>query len=123
MGVLLICKSFIIHKWLGNATNKADRSLAGGYEEEDNQYGTSDNLLAKFYKEEVNLFGGFAPEFISQNSPTMSIKLFEGSRNKYEYEINQSNKLIGYKVLINKNGNWQDYKKIKILYYEYFFLL
>ena len=101
----------------GNATNKTDRSLAGGYEEEDYQYGTSENLLAKFYKEELNLFGGFAPEFISQNSPTTSIKLFEGSRYKYESEVNQSNKLIGFKILINKGGTWQDYSQIKISYY------
>ena len=33
----------------GNATNKTERSLSGGYEEEDYQYGTSENLLAKFY--------------------------------------------------------------------------
>ncbi len=102
----------------GNATNKTDRSLAGGYEEEDYQYGTSENLLAKFYKEELNLFGGYTPEFISQNSPATSIKLFEGSRYKYESEVNQSNKLIAYKILINKDGNWQDYSQIKILYYE-----
>lgn len=102
----------------GNATNKTDRGLASGYEEEDYQYGTSENLLAKFYKEELNLFGGFTPEFISQNSPATSIKLFEGSRYKYESEVNQSNKLIGYKILINKDGNWQDYKQIKISYYE-----
>lgn len=102
----------------GNATNKTDRSLAGGYEEEDYQYGTSENLLAKFYKEELNIFGGFTPEFISQNSPATSIKLFEGSRYKYESEVNQSNKLIGYKILINKGGSWQDFKQIKISYYE-----
>jgi len=102
----------------GNATNKTNRSLAGGYEEEDYQYGTSENLLAKFHKEELNLFGGFAPEFISQNSPATSIKLFEGSRYKYESEVNQSNKLMAYKILINKGGNWQDYSQIKISYYE-----
>lgn len=102
----------------GNATNKTDRSLAGGYEEEDYQYGTSENLLAKFYKDELSLFGGFTPEFISQNSPATSIKLFEGSRYKYESEVNQSNKLIGYKILINKGGVWQDYSQIKISYYE-----
>ena len=102
----------------GNATNKTERSLSGGYEEEDYQYGTSENLLAKFYKEELNLFGGYTPEFISQNSPATSIKLFEGSRYKYESELNQSNKLIAYKILINKDGNWQDYSQIKISYYE-----
>ena len=102
----------------GNATNKTDRSLAGGYEEEDYQYGTSENLLAKFYKEELNLFGGFAPAFISQNSPATSIKLFEGSRYKYESEVNQFNKLIAYKILISKDGTWQDYSQIKISYYE-----
>jgi hypothetical protein len=102
----------------GNATNKTERSLSGGYEEEDYQYGTSENLLAKFYKEELNLFGGYTPEFISQNSPATSIKLFEGSRYKYESEVNQSNKLIAYKILINKGGTWQDYSQIKISYYE-----
>jgi hypothetical protein len=102
----------------GNVTNKTDRSLLGGYEEEDYQYGTSENQLAKFYKEELNLFGGFTPELISQNSPSTSIKLFEGSRYKYESEVNQSNKLTGYKILINKGGTWQDYSQIKISYYE-----
>jgi hypothetical protein len=102
----------------GNINNKTDRSLAGGYEEEDFQYGTSENLLAKFYKEELNLFGGYTPEFISQNSPATSIKLFEGSRYKYESEVNQSNKLIGFKILINKGGVWQDYSRTKISYYE-----
>lgn len=109
----------IQYKWKqGNVTNKTDRSLASGYEEEDYQYGTSENLLAKFYKEELNLFGGYTPEFISQNSPATSIKLFEGSRYKYESEVNQSNKLIAYKILINKDGTWQDYSQIKISYYE-----
>ena len=98
----------------GNVTNKTDRSLLGGYEEEDYQYGTSENQLAKFYKEELNLFGGFTPELISQNSPSTNIKLFEGSSYKYESEVNQSNKLTGYKILINKGGTWQDYSQIKI---------
>ena len=102
----------------GNATNKTDRSLAGGYEEEDYQYSTSENLLAKFYKDELNIFGGYTPEFISQNSPATSTKLFEGSRYKYESEVNQANKLIGFKILINKGGVWQDYSQIKVLYYE-----
>lgn len=102
----------------GNATNKTERSLSGGYEEEDYQYSTNENLLAKFYKEELNLFGGYTPEFISQNSPATSIKLFEGSRYKYESELNRSNKLIAYKIFINKDGTWQDYKQIRISYYE-----
>ncbi len=102
----------------GNATNKTDRSLAGGYEEEDYQYSTGENTLAKFYKEELNIFGGNSPEFISQNSPATSVKLFEGSRYKYESEVSQANKLIGFKTLINKGGAWQAYSQIKVLYYE-----
>lgn len=102
----------------GNAITKTDRSLTGGYEEEDYQYGTSENLLAKFFKEELNLVGGYTPEFISQNAPVTSIKLFEGSRYKYESEVNQSNKLIGFKILIDKGGVWQNYSQLRISYYE-----
>ena len=102
----------------GNATNKTDRSLAGGYEEEDYQYGTSENLLAKFYKEELKLLGGYTPEFISQKAPTSSNRLFDGLRFKYESEVNQANKLISFKVLVNKNGIWENYIQTKILYHE-----
>ncbi len=53
-----------------------------------------------YYLNELNLFGGFAPEFISQNSPATCYK--------DESEVNQSNKLIGYEILINKDCTWQE---------------
>ena len=101
----------------GNISNKTDRSLAGGYEEEDFQYNNGENLLAKFYKEELKLVS-YLPEIISQNLPASSVRLFEGSRFKYEYEYNQDNKIVGYKTLINNGGTWQTYKQVKITYYE-----
>jgi hypothetical protein len=87
----------------GNVINKTDRSLAGGYEEEDFQYNTGENILAKFYKEELKL-DSYLPEIISQHLPASSVKLFEGSRFKYEYEYNQENKIVGYQTFINKGG-------------------
>lgn len=101
----------------GNIVNRTDRSISGGYEEEDFQYNTGENLLAKFYREELKI-NNLVLEIISQNLPTSSVRLFEGSRFKYEYEYNQSNQIIGYKTLINKGGTWQTYKYFKITYYE-----
>jgi hypothetical protein len=101
----------------GNISNKTDRSLAGGYEEEDFQYNSGENLLAKFYKEELKLVS-YLPEIISQNLPASSVRLFEGSRFKYEYAYNQENKIVGYKTLINMGGTWQTHKQVKIMYYE-----
>lgn len=101
----------------GNITNITDRSLMGGYEEIDLQYNVGENLLAKFYKEELKL-NAFSPEILSQNLPASSIKLFEGSKYKYEYEYNKENKIVGYKVLVNKGGLWQTFSALKISYYE-----
>ncbi|WP_435353248.1 hypothetical protein [Emticicia sp. SJ17W-69] len=101
----------------GNIVNRADRSLSGGYEEEDFQYNAGENVLAKFYKEELKI-NNLSLEIISQNLPASSVRLFEGSRFKYEYEYNQSNMIIGYKILISKSGIWQTYKQFKITYYE-----
>jgi hypothetical protein len=102
----------------GNVSNKTERSLAVGYEEEDYQYGTTENVLAKFYKEELKIDVGSKPEMISKNALTSSVRLFEGSRFKYEYDYNQSNQLIAYKILLNKNGTFQNYSEMKIIYHE-----
>jgi hypothetical protein len=101
----------------GNVTGITDRSLMCGYEEIDLQYNTGENLLAKFYKEELKL-NAFSPEILSQNLPASSVKLFEGSKYKYEYEYNKENKIVGYKTLVNKGGVWQTFSAMQVFYYE-----
>jgi hypothetical protein len=100
-----------------NVSSLIDRSLAGGYEEIDFQYNTGENFLAKYYKEELKI-NIIKPETISQNMLASSVKLFEGSRYKYEYEYGSENKMLGYKILVNSSGTWKTYSQVRFVYHE-----
>lgn len=91
---------YVGYKWKnGNIETMLESTIKNGYEEQDFQYSTQVNLLAKLYQTELKL-PRMSPEEITAQHPTNSEKLFAGIKYTYKYETNAEGKLT--KQIINQ---------------------
>lgn len=105
------------YKWKSNNVQTIIESGTNNYyEEEDFLYETTENTLAKFFKEQFPMPRLLAEE-VSQNMPSSSIKQFDGNNFKYQTETNTEGKLTKFSVLVNKNNTLSPVKEIVVEYY------
>ena len=117
-GNSVVTQRYVGYKWKnGNIETMLESTVKNGYEEQDFQYSTQANLLAKLYQTELKL-PRMNPEEITAQYPTDSEKLFAGIKYTYQYENNPEGKLIKQIISQIKDGKTSLESELSIEYFQ-----